>query len=136
MVVIKAEAYMKISNLTVACKMCSQAASFEFANVIEIKDKTIIQHLTNSKHFDVLNFKGWGKYKRNYYAIHYPGINPRLENIKNLPEKCQPEHWQQGSHYPNIVHYSHYGVLRCNNCDIISKHVMEWPDEAFFSNRV
>lgn len=123
---------MPISILAVACEVCAQSASFEFANILKIRVKSDIPYFEKSKHFDILDRKGWGRYKVYYHAIHYPGISPALENIEDLPENCQPEEWNQGSFYPNIIHNVHFGVLRCDHCKNVLKHKLDWPKDAYF----
>ncbi len=123
---------MMFSSISIRCPICTQLAEFEFANYIELRHKSDLLYFKKSKHFDVVSREGWSKYKLYYHAIHYRGISPHLENIKNLPKHCAPKKWQQGVIYPNITLHKSLGTIRCNICKSISKYELTWPEEAFF----
>ncbi len=124
------------SFVTIRCPTCARIAEFEFAKIIKIARKADIPYFENSKHFDVVDPEGWNKHKL-YSHGHYRGYSDAvdcsgLENITDLPKGCKLYYASINPRSRSISRHKHSGTVRCRNCNSVSKHQLNWPEEAYF----
>lgn len=120
-------------KLDVRCPSCGSRADFEFAEVSEISLKKDIPFFENSDLFEYRLFQGSGG-SRWHGAIFYAGLHGgNIAAIRDLPDGYSAEDWS----HPGYLHRRRGefdpGSVNCATCHFRNKHVLAWPDDAYFS---
>lgn len=116
----------------VRCSDCGHLAKFEFAEVVRIEFKKDVEFFRNSDIFEYVLLKDGCGHKW-HGAIYFSGLHGgQTKAITQLPEGYEPENWEH-SKYLMRSHCSDLGSLRCDTCKTNLKHVLNWPDDAFYS---
>ncbi|GAB5482145.1 MAG: hypothetical protein Pars92KO_19020 [Parasphingorhabdus sp.] len=119
-------------RVAVTCPSCSKEATFEFAERIQIRYREDITYFQDSRHFDYEKATQ-GSVGLHHYAWYYHGLGRgQLELIDDLPTGYDPSFWDH-SEYLYRGHGTNHGTVYCTSCDLRRKHVLNWPDDAYFS---
>ena len=116
---------------TIHCPSCNGAAKFAFATykIIEKKD---VKYFKKSKNFEL--FKGQHSHGSFYTAaLYYHGLGNSLENINDLPDGYETKMWRLPCwHHTLPKELKNTGSIRCTNCLLQTKHLLNWPSDAYF----
>lgn len=115
-------------QVAINCPNCGKHAQFEFAICCCIVKKTHRPYFEKSEHFEVIDPSTAGQPK---LAAYYPGLSPNIQNIKNLPEEYSTDMWRHG-HYWSRDYEGDYGVATCQSCSLRRKHILDWPQDAYY----
>ena len=119
-------------TLDVKCPSCGSWAVFEFAEVVRIELKKDIRHFQKSALFEYQIFKDSCGHKW-HGAVFYAGLHGGdVSAIRDLPDGYDPEDWAH-SKYLYCSHGWDTGSISCTKCQLLRKHELSWPLEAFFS---
>jgi hypothetical protein len=119
-------------KVAVKCPGCSNEATFEFAELIQIPHREDIPYFQNSRHFDYEKATR-GSIGLHHYAWYYHGLGRKqLALIDDLPEGYDPAFWDH-LRFSYHSHGTDRGTIYCTSCDYRRKHVLNWPDDAYFS---
>lgn len=119
-------------HLDIVCPRCQHRAEFEFAEVVRIKLKADIDFFQKSSLFDYQQFKDscghlW------HAAVYFQGLHGRpRQAIHELPEGYDAGDWDHSRYLENRKGWP-VGSIRCSSCHTRARHVLRWPDEAYFS---
>lgn len=118
-------------KVAIKCPRCGSYALFEFAEIVQIKLKKDIEHFQLSDQFDYHFFQDRSG-QRWHAAVFYPGLHGgSTKSISSLPEGYAPELWNH-SRYLTEHHDIPWGSFICTSCNKQSKHVLQWPEDAFY----
>ena len=142
------------TTVSIVCPKCAHEALFSFVHLIRIEnDLELIEFFKKSRYFDYFSFKdevGYSGYGVKYFEqlfgpleSHVDSLPPKLiQQIKNnksewfIPFKgvnafCIPlERYNQRV---TMVADKNEGSWRCYSCYRCSKHVLNWPIDAYYS---
>lgn len=119
------------ADFQIKCPNCGELCEFTYAESIRIKKKDA-SYFLKSKIFKIEKTTGWSESRTYYYTLHYPYIMPNLENIIDLPEKYTAENWRKRIGHGIYRTHLNDGVAVCSLCNIRQKHVLKWPEDAYF----
>lgn len=114
--------------LAVRCPDCGAEAVFEFAESVLIRGRADVLYFKTSKDFGVQEIcsHGWTK-----LAVYWHRLGTPLSAIDDLPEGYHPGMWEHSEHFvrqgPGDL-----GTVVCAHCGLRRRHVLEWPQDAFF----
>jgi len=115
----------------IRCPECGGHAEFEFAEVVHIRLKKDVDFFKKSKLFEYRFLRdragtGW------HAAFYFPRVHGRSTDIlDDLPAGYSPADWNH-SRYLYRSHGSDWGTVDCFERDLRRRHVLSWPDEAFY----
>ena len=115
--------------LAVACPNCRKEAKFEFAEGRWIKTNEDLAYFRRSRDFEVSRVwcNGWKN-----IAVYHHGLDVRsLDAIEDLPEGYSPQMWRHSKYLSRSLR-GDQGVIRCMSCGYLRKHVLDWPENAYF----
>lgn len=118
-------------TLDVRCPSCGKPVCFEFAQVVQIREKKDIPFFQESNQFDYLLCKDscghhW------HAAIYYAGLHGRtVDAIRELPEGYKRSDWAH-SEYLYRRSGSDSGSISCLSCGVHRRHDLQWSHDAFF----
>ena len=118
-------------KVDVKCPQCGQCAEFEFAEVCPIR-KADLDYFKDSTLFEYRRFQdSCGHYWHG--ALYYAGLHgdPR-RGLHSLPAGYEADNWCH-SKYLYRSHGLDMGSVRCLHCHARAKHVLKWPDDAYYS---
>ncbi|WP_210247206.1 hypothetical protein [Aliikangiella marina] len=114
------------------CPNCLESAKFEFAEVVKIKLKKDVAFFKESNLFDyklLVDSSG----QRWHAAIYYPGLHGGSTlAIQGLPEGYKSSDWDH-SRFLRQNRQPLLGSMSCKNCSQATKHLLRWPDEAYYT---
>ena len=122
-------------DIDVKCPDCSQRAAFYPVRHMAL-NKAGVEHFRKSKDFEVARIFDNG-YKS--YALFYPGLGKSLETTNDLPDGVSAEdfsvNWPEFYWFPNLTGASFRGKgsAICGSCGYRRKHLLRWPDDAWFA---
>ncbi len=120
--------------VSVRCPNCEGHAQFEYASYVGIKERKDIGYFEASDHFTyVTSTDSYNAMK--HLAVYYHGLNGNtLHTISDLPDGYETEHWTYTTTWGagRMYRYLDHGVLACPACHLRRKHVLKWPDDAWF----
>ena len=120
-----------LHRVAVTCPECAGEAAFEFADRVRIKTTDDLHWFEKSKHFDCL--KEIGPNGHDYHsAIYYHGLTGNaLPSVNDLPIGYRIDDWAHSEHkFRPLSDWR--GTLVCEPCGKRSKHILDWPREAYF----
>jgi hypothetical protein len=116
----------------IRCPACGGHAEFEFAETVRIKLKKDVEFFKKSKLFEYRFLRdscgsGW------HAAVYYPRVHGfSTDVLDDLPAGYSPADWNHSRYLcPRHLRCSH-GAVDCFECKLRQKHVLSWPDEAFY----
>jgi len=115
----------------IRCPECGGRAEFEFAEVVRIRLKKDVDFFKKSKLFEYRFLRdragtGW------HAAFYFLRVHGRSTDVlDDLPAGYSPADWNH-SRYLYRSHGHDWGTVDCFECDLRRKHVLSWPDEAFY----
>lgn len=116
--------------LAVRCPKCHGRAEFEFAEIRPIRLRKDIPHFKAHNSFSYRQFQdGCGHLWHG--AVFYPGLHGPANGLDNLPEGYAPEQWTHSKYWRGGCGTGD-GSIRCNLCRYRAKHVLSWPNDAYF----
>lgn len=118
--------------VAVVCPECEKEAVFNFAREVRIKLKKDVAVFKANKNLEYALEPDWEGRKWNM-AIFYPGLSVNShESITNLPDGYEVRMWR--SSYPCSMNDSnrYRGAIICK-CGCRRKHVLNWPQYAFYT---
>jgi len=119
-------------KVDVRCPSCGGLAVFEFAEIVRIRLKKEVPFFQKSKQFDYEVFKDSCGHKW-HGAVYYPGMHGGSEAaIGELPDGYEPGFWAH-SRYQYRNHRLDKGSVRCTECALHRRHVLSWPEDAYFA---
>ncbi|EKR91219.1 hypothetical protein LEP1GSC163_3463 [Leptospira santarosai str. CBC379] len=119
-------------KIDVRCPQCLRNAIFEFAEIRRIEKKIDILYFKESDKFDYLQFVDscGHKWHAAAYFIGLHGSNTAA--ISNLPVGYKPTDWEHSKYYVRLLDRYDHGSIVCSSCGYRSKHVLNWPDDAYY----
>ena len=118
-------------KVDINCPSCGEHAEFEFAEVVKISLKKDVPFFESSDQFDYHTFKDSCGHKW-HGAIYYANLHSgSTTTIKELPEGYEPGNWNH-SKYLFRSHGTDLGAFNCSHCQTRQKHVLNWPNDAFY----
>ena len=119
-------------RVSVRCPACAQHASFEFAETVRIKRKADIPFFEKSRLFEYA-FIEVSRAGQNFNAaLFYAGLHGgSTAAIRELPDGYSPEDWDH-SRYLYRSWPTDRGSVVCPSCRLHRKHVLRWPEDAWF----
>lgn len=119
-------------TVEVSCPECSNHAIFEFAEVVRIELKKDIKFFEDNDLFEYKIFSDSCGHKW-HGALYFAGLHGNSTSaISELPDGYKREFWSH-SKYLYRSHGTDLGSIRCTNCNLNKKHILKWPNEAYFS---
>jgi len=126
-------------KVTIKCPKCSAPAEFTHAIKVSIRLRADIRYFEASPTFEYYVLKNASNAHDSHAAVYFPGLNnDSLPAAKDLPAGYSPEMWTYEGHnrLPSgcFLYQDHkdVGSVFCKTCLLKCKHVINWPDEAFF----
>ncbi len=117
--------------VAVRCPECRSEAKFEFAEVVKIRRAADVQFFQDSDLFEYVFFESTGN-GRWHAAFYFHGLRTKgIDEIRNLPEGYSAENWNHGP-YLYRSHGYDIGSVVCTACLVRKRHVLKWPEDAFF----
>ncbi len=117
--------------LAVVCPDCGSEAKFELAEIRRINLRKDVEYFKKSKDFEFARTTDYGGGFCNV-AIYFHGLKQSaLSALQDLPEGYEPGDWE---HSPYLYRTPGHdlGTIVCNSCHMRRKHVLNWPDDAYF----
>jgi len=117
--------------IDIVCTNCNKEATFEFAELVKIKEKKDIDFFKKSKKFEYMKCVDscghvW------HGAMYYYKLNgSSTQTIVDLPEGYNNSDWNH-SQYAYRSHGIDQGTIFCPNCSHIAKHILTWPNNLYF----
>ena len=123
--------------LDIKCPNCGGLSGFTFAPATRVLTNSDKDYFEASDDFDVVEWRGRSA---QFYrvALHYPGVSNAVSNISDLPEGYSSASWNPvryryiGRNKAVFDSYDDLGVLMCKACPTVRRHVLRWPEEAYF----
>lgn len=128
----------------VSCPSCGGNAKFEFAEVVEIRRWDAL-YFQKSELFEykfvqakkTLLGRLPGTYVRPgdwHAAIYYHGQHRHsLSSVQDLPDGYSSEDWKHSKYWARGVDA---GTVTCSDCHKRQKHILSWPEDAFYQTEV
>jgi len=123
--------------LDINCPDCGTLAGFSFAPATRVLNNADKVHFEASTDFKVIEWRGRSA-QFHRVVLHFPGVSNGIANIKDLPDGYSPASWTSvryryiGRNKAVFDSYDDWGVLKCNACPSVRRHVLNWPEEAHF----
>ena len=119
-------------KVDIKCPKCNGHAIFEFAEIVKIEEKKDVPFFESSDTFDYHMFNDSCGHKW-HGAIYYPLLHgSSTKAISSLPEGYEPENWCH-SKYLMRNHGLDLGAFSCTACHARQKHMLTWPNDAYYS---
>ena len=119
-------------TVNIKCPGCEANAIFEFAEVVKIKLKGDVPFFQESPLFDYEILEDSCGH-RWHAAIYYSGLHGgSVAAISNLPEGYEPCDWEH-SEYLYRGQGLDMGAVTCSKCSLMRRHILNWPQEAYYS---
>lgn len=119
-------------QLNINCPICQGLATFESAEVVRIKLKKDVPFFQSSKQFDYEMFKDSCGH-RWHGAIYFANLHGGSTSaIRDLPEGYDPCNWNHSQYFISCFDCKQ-GAFICSICNARKKHVLSWPNDAYFS---
>lgn len=119
-------------RVAVGCPNCRSCAEFEFAEVFRIKLKSDVEFFQASDTFEYQQFQdSCGHFWHG--ALFFEGLHGSPgKAIHGLPPGYSPDDW---SHSKYLVRSWGQGLgsVKCEQCGARGKHVLNWPNDAYYS---
>lgn len=118
--------------LDIKCPRCGRLAEFEFAEVREIVRRRDIDFFQRSDLFEYRKFQktigqSW------HGALYHQGLHGNPESsIKNLPTGYKASEWSHPKCFRDRRGEGE-GAIACAQCHLRRKHLLLWPNDAYFS---
>ncbi len=118
--------------LDVACPACRHRAEFEFAEVVRIHLKSDVEFFKKHKVFEYREFQdSCGHFWHG--ALYFQGLHGSPHQaIHELPDGYSARDWEHSRYLCNR-NGLRAGSIRCSNCQVRGMHMLNWPDDAYFS---
>ncbi len=119
-------------HLDIVCPACRKRAEFEFAEVVRIKLKSNVEFFQKSSLFEYRQFHDscghlW------HGAAYFQGLHGQPQQaIQELPDGYAASDWDHSRYLENRSGWP-VGSIRCSQCHLCSKHVLRWPEDAYYS---
>lgn len=118
-------------KLDVKCPKCGSMSEFEFAEIVRIELKKDVEFFINSNVFEYQMFSDSCGH-RWHGAIYFAGLHGEASKaIHSLPEGYCASSWEHSKYL--LSSHSTLGSVRCKSCQYRSMHVLNWPQDAYFS---
>jgi len=117
--------------VAVRCPGCGSEASFEFAEIVEIKSRNDIEYFETSKSFEYARLQAAHGQHLNA-AIYFHGLrSTTVDAVDDLPEDYKPSDWDHSASHGSTRSID-LGTLVCTACGKRSKHTLDWPQDAYY----
>lgn len=119
-------------RVAVRCPACRSCAEFEFAEVVRLKWKSDVEFFQESELFEYQQFQDtcghfW------HGALFFEGLHGSPSKaLHELPPGYSPEDWGH-SKYLLRSWGQGLGSVRCEKCGRRGKHVLNWPNDAYYA---
>ena len=117
--------------VAVRCPGCGGEASFEFAEIVEIKSRNDIEYFETSKSFEYAKVQAAHGQHINA-AIYFHGLrSSTMDAVDDLPEDYKASDWHHSASHgsPRSIDL---GTVVCTACGTRRKHTLNWPQEAYY----
>jgi len=118
-------------KVDVRCNNCRGLAVFEFAEVVKIDLKKDVPFFQESTLFEYHLLSDSCGHKW-HGAFFFSGLHGSVKSITELPEGYAPENWRH-SKYLTRSHGIDLGSVSCQTCRTNKMHLLDWPNEAYYS---
>ncbi|MEZ9349646.1 hypothetical protein AB4166_22690 [Vibrio splendidus] len=119
-------------TVDIICPCCGEHVVFEFSEVVKISLKKDVEYFEKSDIFEYCLFRD--SYGHNWHgAMYFANLHGcSIDAIKDLPEGYKATDWSH-SRYLTPKSGGDIGSYSCNSCYSRKIHILNWPEDAFYS---
>lgn len=115
------------NNINIRCPKCHKEAQFQCPLVFHVQQKQYRPFFESHPAFETALLYDPHQYTHKFCAIFYPALHSQPEHYLNdIPKGCKDLHYSSRHLMKN------QGVVICPSCFTKTKHVLKWPEEAYY----